>query len=135
MGALAQLMDPWMDEVDGGGRKVRAQRTYLDNLLPILDFLFPRLHPRTMAFFFFAIFSFSTEPQWMTLLGERQVPLLLSRWCSLPVRLYSTIDACNSNRHHHHDDGISFRCFTIRAPGSSALNEDAIWTRPRLDWS
>lgn len=52
--------------MDGGGRKVRAQRTYLDNLLPILDFLFLGLlqqDPRAMAVFFFAIFFLSfTEP-------------------------------------------------------------------------
>lgn len=48
--------------MDGGGRKVRAQPTYLDNLLPILDFLFLGLlqqDPRAMAvFFFYNFFSF-----------------------------------------------------------------------------
>ena len=69
--------------MDGGGRKVRAQPTYLDNLLPILDFLFLGLlqqDPRAMAvFFFFAIFSFFYRASLMTLLGDRKVPLTLSR--------------------------------------------------------
>lgn len=70
----------------------------------------------------------------MTLQGGREVPLILSRGDPLLVWLFNAIDACNSIRHHHHDHGISFRCFTIRAPGSSApkgkCNLDR--TSPRL---
>lgn len=50
--------------MDGGGRKVRAQPTYLDNLLPILDFLFLGLlqqDPRAMAVFFLQFFFFLLE--------------------------------------------------------------------------